>query len=553
MGGVMDAAEVMRLVAFALEGGADEARRTAEARMIEWYGDVEAGPAGLHFVRAVAFRAVDAYREGLAATTLMLAAANREDHPGWRSIAMSLRADMRILLSDNDLAEYDIDAVLRDLTGAEVAVAAGVEDPMVGSNAHIGIGNGYYMLRLYELADPHYQAAYELALRADPTSAVAATCQTNLAEMHLNWALELYRVGQDAEAEKHCTIAESHALLAARDAPEGSVYRRSLGYLYAGCARADGDDPAGAAAQIRTYAEWVRTAQRMDTWLFSQPFLAVALARSGHRDEALAVIEQALAELPAEADWMTVAALAHTHGTLLAQIDRPQVRSVLRYGDSLAGALWWQRQRTVHAAETMRSYQQLRAEHEQITRSADTDPLTGIANRRAFDRELSHRATDEAGTTTVLVIDLDKFKPLNDAQGHGAGDHALKAIAAALANQIRSGDLLARTGGDEFCVILPAADVAGASQVAQRMVHAVRELNLSVTTSIGIAAGPNTAIHDTLSRADHAMYTAKAAGGDQAHTAPPQPDTTPPPVGHLAERTTPTSPHKPSDPADRGR
>jgi diguanylate cyclase (GGDEF)-like protein len=518
-GGYVDAAEVMRLVAAAQEGAADETRRAAEARMVELAGSIEAGPAGLHFVRTVAWRAAGRYHEAWAASSLMLAAAERDGDPGWRAIALTMRAGQRIMLGDSDLVEWDIDTVLRDLTGAEAALASGVTDPLVGSNAHIGIANGYFDLRLYELADPHYQAAYDLVSEAGAAGAVPAICQANLAELHLTWALELYRVGHVSEAEKHSLIAESHALRAAEDAPAGNAYRRSLAHLLAGCARADGDDPAGAAALIRAHAETVR-ASREDWWRFSMPFLAVALDRSGHREEALAVIERAVADLPAEAESYNVAALTHTHAVLLAKTGGPELRAVLRYGDGLAGALWRQRQRTLHSAETLRSYQRLRDEHERVSRTADTDPLTGIANRRAFDRELDHRAEGGSGGTAVLVIDLDKFKPLNDTHGHAAGDQALKAIAAALSGQIRTGDLLARTGGDEFCALLDGADGAAATQVAERMVHAVRALDIAVTTSIGIAAGPGTAVHDTLDRADHAMYTAKAAGGDQTHAAP---------------------------------
>src|SRR5204863_7307713 len=123
----------------------------------------------------------------------MLAAAEREADAGWRSNALSFRACQRMMLGNSDLAEYDIEAVLRDLAAAEVALAGGVTDPLVGSNAHIGVGNGYNLLRLYELGEPHYTAAYELSCRdRDPGSAVPAICQSNLAELHLSWALELY-------------------------------------------------------------------------------------------------------------------------------------------------------------------------------------------------------------------------------------------------------------------------------------------------------------------------------------------------------------------------
>jgi len=520
----MDAAEVMRLVAAAQQGAADEVRRAAETRMVELGGSIEAGPAGLHFVRAVAYFAVNDYRAALAASALMLAAAEREGDDGWRSNALSFGAGQRILLGNIDLAAYDIGAVLRDLAAAEAALALGVADLLVGSNAHIGIGNGYNLLRLYELAEPHYAAAYELSCQQrDPHSAVPSICQTNLAELHLTWALELYRVDEVTEAEKHSLIAESHALRAGRDAIASTTYWRDVAALFAGCARADGHDPAGAAAQIRTYAERIRACGRRDVWLFCMPFLAVALARSGRRDEALAVVERAVAELPTQAEWVTVAALTHTQAVLLVHTGAPELRTVLRYGDGLAGALWRQRQRNLYTAETMRSYEKLRAEHERVRRSADTDALTGVPNRRAFDRELARCASTGAasgGTTAVLVVDVDKLKPLNDTRGHAAGDQTLQAVAAALTSHIRGNDLLARTGGDEFSAVLDGANIDGATQVAERMVRAVRDLDIRVSISIGIAIGPSAAVRDTLHRADKAMYVAKGAGGDQTSAAP---------------------------------
>src|SRR5436190_22253303 len=115
----------------------------------------------------------------------MLAAADRDGDPGWCSNALSTRAMLRILLGDSDLAEHDVDAVLRDLIDAEAAATAGVEDRLVGSNAHIGIAIGYYMLRLYDRADPHYQTAYVMAVQADLVSTMPTICQLILAELHL--------------------------------------------------------------------------------------------------------------------------------------------------------------------------------------------------------------------------------------------------------------------------------------------------------------------------------------------------------------------------------
>jgi diguanylate cyclase (GGDEF)-like protein len=122
----------------------------------------------------------------------------------------------------------------------------------------------------------------------------------------------------------------------------------------------------------------------------------------------------------------------------------------------------------------------------------------------------------------VLVIDVDKLKPLNDTSGHATGDQALRAVAAAVTGQLRGGDLLARIGGDEFCAVLEGTDTEDAVDVAERIVRVVRGLDLGITVSVGIATGPTASIQDTMHRADRAMYVAKGAGGDRTSAAPPR-------------------------------
>ena len=393
-----------------------------------------------------------------------------------------------------------------DLVAAEGALDAGVEDVVVRTNAHVGIGIGYVTMRLYELAEPHHLAAYELSCQnGSLTNGNAAMWQCNLAELHLQWALELYRVGKVADAEKHCLTAEPYALQAMRDADGSDAeHWRDVAGLFLGCAWADGSDPAGAAEQIGRYADRMLARECMADWLFAAPFLAVALSRSGRRDQALAVAERALSELSTSGDWLKKAAVTHTHATLLAQIGPPQVRAAIRYGDVLAGALWQQRLSTLHTAETMRSYERLRAEHEQMSRSAEID-------RQA--------ETDPDTCMSVLLIDVDRLKAVNDTLGHATGDVTLRAVAEALAGEVRDDDVLARLGGDEFCALLVRSDNDGASGVAERMVGAVRDLDMMVTVSIGVAAGPSREIETTLRRADAAMYVAKRAGGNRMHCA----------------------------------
>lgn len=156
------------------------------------------------------------------------------------------------------------------------------------------------------------------------------------------------------------------------------------------------------------------------------------------------------------------------------------------------------------------------------------DGLTHIPNRRYFDEnyeKLYKEALREAGSLTVLMIDVDFFKNYNDHYGHGKGDECLIKIATALKNALkRPSDIVARYGGEEFVVILKDIDNEGAKSVAQSLLREVEELALkhayseaspSVTISIGMALKEATATlsrEELLEQADNALYKAKAQG-----------------------------------------
>lgn len=164
-----------------------------------------------------------------------------------------------------------------------------------------------------------------------------------------------------------------------------------------------------------------------------------------------------------------------------------------------------------------------------------TDGLTQVPNRIHFDRLISHewaRQCRRGGHMTVLLVDLDHFKNINDSFGHPFGDTCLVQVAAALRTQCsRSTDFVARYGGEEFVVLLPETDQAGAIVVAQNMLDAVRALSLDadglsvkVTCSVGLATtrprhgqGPHTLVQ----RADVALYEAKRRGRNRIELAEP--------------------------------
>jgi diguanylate cyclase (GGDEF)-like protein len=178
----------------------------------------------------------------------------------------------------------------------------------------------------------------------------------------------------------------------------------------------------------------------------------------------------------------------------------------------------------------------------EMARQARTDPLTGLLNRRAFLDELARRIERldrEALPGTLIFVDLDHFKALNDEAGHDAGDAALIAAAALLRDTVRPADLVARLGGDEFALWLDGADSYTAAERAESLRLAVPALTPAHATvrlgaSIGIAtrwphpddagdgegAGLGEGIDSLIHRADQAMYAAKRAGRGRWRVAP---------------------------------
>lgn len=152
---------------------------------------------------------------------------------------------------------------------------------------------------------------------------------------------------------------------------------------------------------------------------------------------------------------------------------------------------------------------------------ARKDSLTDLANRGSFYELVNQemlRCKRYGGAISVAFIDLDKFKALNDRAGHDVGDEALRVVAQTLRSQLRSTDLPARIGGDEFAVMLPEMDARGASQATQilqsRLLSAMEHRGWPITFSIGLAtfATAPDSVDDMIKRADTLMYQMKREG-----------------------------------------
>jgi len=158
---------------------------------------------------------------------------------------------------------------------------------------------------------------------------------------------------------------------------------------------------------------------------------------------------------------------------------------------------------------------------EELEASADTDFLLDIPNRRGFEREF-HRAISYIGryhaSGALVVLDVDRLKPINDAFGHAAGDQVLKAVAATLLRLVRSSDVVGRLGGDEFAVLLwnlsetdAKAKAASLEQAIDRLTFTFRGRSVTAGASAGVAIlGPHAEAGRALEEADSAMYLRKA-------------------------------------------
>ncbi len=160
---------------------------------------------------------------------------------------------------------------------------------------------------------------------------------------------------------------------------------------------------------------------------------------------------------------------------------------------------------------------------ERLERQAAEDPLTGLANQRAFHRECERefsRIARTVGELSLVMLDLDHFKDINDVHGHPYGDQVLIAVADALRASVRVHDTVARLGGEEFAILLPDADTEAAYMFAERARQAIARIPVE-RTPLACSAGAATALsaavspRELLERADSALYEAKRLGRDR--------------------------------------
>ena len=240
--------------------------------------------------------------------------------------------------------------------------------------------------------------------------------------------------------------------------------------------------------------------------------------------------------------------LGKDHAMLLSRADAPLERSAALVRQARAQGWsedegWWGRKETtrfwgncvlsvaeddsgqvVGFTHIVRDLSRRKRNEDTLRSLAHTDPLTGAVNRRGFDESLAaelHRWTDEQEQFSLVMIDADHFKGVNDAHGHAGGDAVLIALTHACRELLREADTFARVGGEEFAILLPATDRAGARATAERVRVAVEGLRVAFgggvirfTVSLGVAQMDESAksAEALVAWADEALYEAKRRG-----------------------------------------
>jgi diguanylate cyclase len=183
-----------------------------------------------------------------------------------------------------------------------------------------------------------------------------------------------------------------------------------------------------------------------------------------------------------------------------------------------------------HLKKSSEEVERLRGELELVQGLALTDPLTGLLNRRGFEHQRQRLCSTSAAGFTILVIDIDHFKAINDAHGHLLGDKVIVAVANVLRSCVRERGPIARMGGEEFTVLLSHTSSAGAVELAESIRASVEhgkirradteEMIGNVTVSLGVAScGENETFDAMLARADSALYQSKTSGRNRTTVA----------------------------------
>ncbi|WP_035051820.1 GGDEF domain-containing protein [Andreprevotia chitinilytica] len=419
-------------------------------------------------------------------------------------------------------------AMRRWLDCLEAAVQAG--DDAMFVMAHLGIGKIYFGLGDFEQALAHHLRSLE---HADAVEAPAS-----LGSIYLCIANDYLQLGRHDEALVSLRLARRKL------ASHGHTQLEAESWLYEAMALIrQGELDVGQAALTEarqlireTRHHWCEfhtafTQAELDRAMSLPQSCQIQLElarRLAHDLQSATLIEQAerALYLHHKAHGQFEAALI-SHRAYHSAMERNLIR---QQETRLLGATLKRVRRLETRLKLLQSDQenqtlQARLRHHQavlstLSREVETDALTGTANRRALETQLDFLAEHEPSALSILMLDIDHFKAINDNYGHAAGDQVLAQIGQLLRESCRNGETVTRYGGEEFCIVLPGLDGSTATLVAERLRRRVASetwadiaVGLKVTTSIGCAsARPGEGPRGVIARADALLYRAKKQG-----------------------------------------
>jgi diguanylate cyclase len=375
-------------------------------------------------------------------------------------------------------------------------------------SALTSVGDAAYAADLYELAHECFRQA-EASFAEDDLFNIAGQLQH--AEMLIEWAMRLEQVGRDHEA---------------RTRYDRSVAMTGRQLLH------HPDSPLALALHALGLARTGQTEEALK--LIDGALLPVRAAGHDHEARLLHLahsaalhaqgdLSGAFRELTAAEQFSEHAGHSLINGYELAALAAQMspgaaARTMLTVLGQQVGHLWRQRLDRRMMLQQASRRAELETANEHAEGAAASDALTGLGNRRSFDRRLAALT----GGTALILIDVDRFKTINDTYSHSIGDEVLRTVAEMLAAHCRAGEAAIRFGGDDFAMFLE-ADLPTAARVAERIRLVIADHDwdevapgLRVTLSMGAAAyDDGMTAEDLMKRADHQLYTAKRQGRNQ--------------------------------------
>jgi len=377
----------------------------------------------------------------------------------------------------------------------------------------------YAERELWELEEETYaQATALLPLCEDQMPAKVVLHNRPFTQLYA--ACSLYEVGEVTKAREHCRqgIAQVASALAAGLPDDYAAGVRAVGYLLAAIAGDPRPEPLG-----EILAD---TAPLLHQHSVGSVHLAEALRalRAGEVAAAQAHIglSEPLLRFDPRSTELALAMLVAADAAAAAAAEPDSSVAALRYAQHNARLRRQARLQLLGSARARLETERLRMERDAYARNALVDELTGVGNRHHYNRWLAKLLADPAaGRLAVVVVDIDRFKTVNDTHGHPAGDEVLRRVGRLLRASSRPADLVARLGGDEFVLVLREVSAAVAHHRTQELLDAIRaepwrevSPGARVSVSVGLVTGFARDAEKLLGLADTALYRAKAAGRD---------------------------------------